>query len=48
MTDKKMTPPPLRKASTIILVREKDNALEVYLLRRSTKSGFMGEKGDMR
>ncbi len=42
MTDKKMTPPPLRKASTIILVREKNNALEVYLLRRSTKSGFMG------
>jgi len=26
----------------VILVREKNNALEVYLLKRSTKSGFMG------
>lgn len=42
MTDKKTAPPPLRKASTIILVRGKNDALEVYLLRRSTKSGFMG------
>jgi len=42
MTDQKKMPPPLRKASTVILVREKNKALEVYLLRRSTKSGFMG------
>ncbi|MDA3789548.1 MAG: hypothetical protein PF503_13780 [Desulfobacula sp.] len=42
MTDQKKTPPPLRPASTVILVREKNNELEVYLLRRSTKSGFMG------
>ena len=32
----------MRQASTVILVREKNSALEVYLLRRSTKSGFMG------
>jgi 8-oxo-dGTP pyrophosphatase MutT (NUDIX family) len=42
MTDKKNTPPPLRQAATVILAREKNKALEVYLLRRSTKSGFMG------
>ncbi|CCK82447.1 NUDIX hydrolase [Desulfobacula toluolica] len=42
MTDKKTAPPPLRKASTVILVRENNQELEVYLLRRSTKSGFMG------
>lgn len=42
MTDIKNTPPPLRDASTIILVREKNKALEIYLLRRSTKSAFMG------
>jgi len=35
------TPPPLRQASTVILVREKENAFEVYLLRRSNSSGFM-------
>ncbi len=42
MTDQKKISPPLRQASTVILVREKNKALEVYLLRRSTKSGFMG------
>ncbi len=42
MTDKNTAPPPLRKASTVILVREKNKAFEIYLLRRSTKSGFMG------
>jgi 8-oxo-dGTP pyrophosphatase MutT (NUDIX family) len=42
MTDNKNTPPPLRAASTVILVREKNKILEVYLLRRSTKAGFMG------
>lgn len=38
----KTDPPPLRQASTVILVREKNKALEVYLLRRSNQSGFMG------
>ncbi|MBT3177065.1 MAG: hypothetical protein HOG03_08660 [Desulfobacula sp.] len=42
MTNQKNTSPPLRQASTVILVREKGKKLEVYLLRRSTKSGFMG------
>lgn len=42
MTDKSNASPLLRKASTVILVREKNKAFEVYLLRRSTKSGFMG------
>jgi len=42
MADNKNTPPPLRRASTVIIVREKNKVLEVYLLRRSTKSGFMG------
>jgi len=42
MTTEKNTPPPLRKAATIILVREKNKALEVYLLKRSSKSKFMG------
>jgi len=42
MSEKENTPPPLRNASTVILVREKNKTLEVYLLRRSTKSGFMG------
>ena len=34
--------PPLRDASTVILVRENRGQLETYLLRRSRKSGFMG------
>jgi 8-oxo-dGTP pyrophosphatase MutT (NUDIX family) len=37
-----INPAPLRKAATIILVREKNNILKVYLLKRSTKSAFMG------
>ncbi|OGR25348.1 MAG: hypothetical protein A2277_04910 [Desulfobacterales bacterium RIFOXYA12_FULL_46_15] len=37
----KNSPPPLRQASTVILVREKNNAFEVYLLKRSNQSGFM-------
>ena len=32
----------LRQASTVILVRERKEKPEVYLLRRSTSSGFMG------
>ena len=35
-------PPSLREAATIILAREKNSQLEIYLLQRSTKSGFMG------
>jgi 8-oxo-dGTP pyrophosphatase MutT (NUDIX family) len=35
-------PPPLRDAATIILVREKNKALEVYLLKRNDASKFMG------
>ena len=42
MADSKNTLPPLRAASTVIIVKEKDKAFEVYLLKRSTKSGFMG------
>jgi 8-oxo-dGTP pyrophosphatase MutT (NUDIX family) len=42
MRPEKPAPPELRNASTIILVREKNNTLEIYLLRRSTKAGFMG------
>lgn len=36
------SPPPLRDAATIILARGKNNGLEIYLLRRSSQSGFMG------
>ncbi len=42
MTSQTQSPPPLRDAATVILVREKNKELEVYLLKRSTKSGFMG------
>ncbi|MCP3875542.1 MAG: NUDIX domain-containing protein [Desulfobacteraceae bacterium] len=42
MTNLKNTPSPLRQASTIILVRQKNQGIEVYLLQRSSKSGFMG------
>jgi len=42
MTEKKSPPPPLRPASTVILVRQKNQGFEVYLLKRSTKAGFMG------
>lgn len=38
----KNSPPPLRQASTVILVREKSKAFEIYLLKRSNASGFMG------
>ncbi len=33
---------PLRKASTVILVRPGKPSIEVYLLKRNVKSGFMG------
>ncbi len=42
MTNKGPISTPIRQASTIILVREKNQGIETYLLRRSTKSGFMG------
>jgi len=32
----------LKKASTVILVRENNKEIEVYLLKRNTKSRFMG------
>ena len=41
MTANKPTPP-LRKASTVILVRQGHPLFEVYLLKRNVKSGFMG------
>jgi 8-oxo-dGTP pyrophosphatase MutT (NUDIX family) len=44
MTDSQKTPPPLRPAATVILVRETRAGLQVYLLKRSAKSGFMGGK----
>ncbi len=34
--------PPLRDAATVVLVQEANSRLEIYLLKRSTKSGFMG------
>ena len=36
----KKRPTPIRPASTIILAREPERELQVYLLRRSTESGF--------
>lgn len=42
MTNDLKSPPLLRPASTVILVRENHGALEVYLLRRNAASGFMG------
>ena len=44
MNKKKRKIPSLRPASTVILVRQKKEALQVYLLRRSVQSGFMGNK----
>ena len=37
---KKEPPTPIRPASTVVLVREHERELQVYLLRRSTGSGF--------
>ena len=31
----------IRKASTVVMVREREGAFQVYLLRRSGRSGFM-------
>lgn len=42
MPDRNNIPPQTREASTVILVRENNKGLEVYLLKRSAKSGFMG------
>ena len=44
MNESPPKPPLLRPASTVILVREKQAGLQVYLLKRSTQSGFMGGK----
>ena len=44
MIEKNRKIPSLRPASTVILVREKYEKLQVYLLRRSAQSGFMGDK----
>jgi 8-oxo-dGTP pyrophosphatase MutT (NUDIX family) len=44
MIEKNQKIPPLRPASTVILVRERQQKLQVYLLRRSAQSGFMGDK----
>jgi len=44
MSEKNRKISPLRPASTVILVREKHEKLQVYLLRRSAQSGFMGDK----
>lgn len=41
MENHSTTIPEYRPASTIILVRELNEKLQVYLLRRSTKSGYM-------
>ncbi len=40
MNQKKDQPVSPRPASTVVLVREQERELQVYLLRRSTKSGF--------
>ena len=42
MTKETITTLPPKNAATIILVRQENNALEVYLLKRSSKSKFMG------
>ena len=40
--NKKIKISPLKDAATVILLKEENKILEVYLLKRSTKSGFMG------
>ncbi|MCK5835693.1 MAG: hypothetical protein KAH09_00380 [Desulfobacula sp.] len=42
MTDRKKMPPRVREAATLILVRENNDDIEVYLLKRNIKSKFMG------
>jgi len=44
MNDLVQSPPIPAPAATLILVRQKDDRLQVYLLKRSTKSGFMAGK----
>lgn len=41
MTETNNTPVKPRQAATVILVRQKDQELQIYLLKRSPKSGFM-------
>lgn len=40
--DEQQSPVPTRPAATIILAREQCATLEIYLLKRSAQSGFMG------
>lgn len=42
MTDQNIEEKPIRPASTVIIVRKHEEAFQVYLLKRSSKSGFMG------
>lgn len=44
MNNPNQSPPTPVPAATVILVRQKDDRLQVYLLKRSTKSGFMAGK----
>jgi len=41
MSESIVTPPVPVRASTVILIRDTDGQLQVYLLRRSSRSGFM-------
>ncbi len=42
MAEQKKDEKPIRPAATVILVRKHREAFQVYLLKRSSKSGFMG------
>ncbi|MEA3231129.1 MAG: hypothetical protein U9Q05_05175 [Thermodesulfobacteriota bacterium] len=44
MKNPNQSPPTPVPAATVILVRQKNDRLQVYLLKRSTKSGFMAGK----
>ena len=44
MNNPNQSPPTPAPAATVILVRQEDDRLQVYLLKRSTKSGFMAGK----
>jgi 8-oxo-dGTP pyrophosphatase MutT (NUDIX family) len=36
------TPPPIRDAATVLALREADGALEVFMVRRDSRMGFLG------
>ncbi|MCP4022196.1 MAG: NUDIX domain-containing protein [Desulfobacteraceae bacterium] len=42
MTESIPSTPALRPAATVILIKDHQKKIEVYLLKRNTKSGFMG------